>query len=511
VSAQAVRALLVEDNPGDARLLREALADLPEAAVQVTCVASLAGCLASLESEAADIVLLDLGLPDADGLDGISAVRSAAPQTPLVVLTGLDDERAAIEAVRSGAEDYLVKSRVDGRVLWRVMRYAIERRQTQQAMRQSQKMEALGRLAGGVAHDFNNLLTVIIGCAELLRDGLAPDDPARDDADEILHTAERAADLTSQMLAFSRRQVLKPVVLDMVDVVVPMQKMLRRLIGEHIRVDFREPDAPCCVMADRTHIEQVLVNLVVNARDAMPDGGQLTVTIARQDWNENAVAMTDSPPPGRYVILTVADTGRGMDEATRSRLFEPFFTTKEQGKGTGLGLATVYGIVRQSGGDILVQSELGQGTTFRVLLPDISEQADTQTVAPSATLTAPACGSVLVVEDEDSVRNLTARILRSQGYEVLTARNASQAAQIMADLDSPVDLLLTDVVMPGQSGAELAGDMLALYPDIKVLLMSGFTDASIANGSPAENMPLLQKPFSRAELLKRTAQALEDK
>jgi CheY-like chemotaxis protein len=356
-------------------------------------------------------------------------------------------------------------------------------------------MEAVGRLAGGIAHDFNNLLTVITGRSRLLLGRLAPDDPLRRGVEIIDATAERAGLLTRQLLAFSRKQVLSPAVLDLNEVVTGVTDLLRRLIGETIDLDVRLAPSPGRVRVDRGQIEQVLVNLVVNARDAMPRGGRITIETSRVV----PTAPRDGGPPGlapgSSVRLAVTDTGTGMDAGTRARIFEPFFTTKEPGKGTGLGLATVYGIVTQSGGRLEVESEPGAGSAFTIFLPCVGEGADT----PSAGSLAPERGheTVLVVEDETEVRALVHRVLEEHGYVVLGAGRSAEALRIVERHPGPIHLLVTDMVMPDMSGAALAERLAALRPQMAILYMSGYTDYGAT--TPEGRRPgiaFLQKPFT---------------
>ena len=327
------------------------------------------------------------------------------------------------------------------------------REDLEQQLIQAQKMEAIGRLAGGVAHDFNNLLTVILGYNEMLREHLKDDAVGSDYASEVLQASERASALTNQLLAFSRRQVSVPRIVDLNDLVRQIDKMLRRIIGEDVHLDIRLDPALPTVQVDPGHIDQVIMNLAVNSRDAMPDGGRLTIETAYVQLNEEYAASHVSPVPGSYALLTVSDTGIGMDAATRIRLFEPFFTTKEKGKGTGLGLSIVYGIVKQNGGEILVYSEPGQGTVFKVYIP--VAQATAQPLAANAreVVSEPATGAIVLVEDEDQVRSLTLAMLTRAGYRVFDFASAAEALEFLRTESQGVDLLLSDIVMPAMGGA----------------------------------------------------------
>jgi CheY-like chemotaxis protein len=371
-------------------------------------------------------------------------------------------------------------------------------------------MEAIGRLAGGVAHDFNNLLTVILGFGELLLSRVGPDDPSRSDLEEICRAGERASTLTKQLLAFSRRQVLEPTILDLNDVLRSMTAMFGRLIGEDIQLVTRLAPALGLVKADAGQLEQVILNLVVNARDAMPTGGKLVLETRDQDLDDTFTRTADALRPGPHIVLTVTDSGVGMDAATRSHLFEPFFTTKKPGKGTGLGLATVYGIVSQSGGYIDVRTELGRGTSFRIFLPRVEAPAS---IAPAESAGMPkARGSetILLVEDEDAVRRLARRALEAAGYDVLESGDGAGALQLLSTTARTVSLILTDVVMPGMSGPEVAARAAQLKPGIRVLFMSGYTDPDVAlRGVRELGTGLLHKPFTAAALTERVRSEID--
>jgi PAS domain S-box-containing protein len=372
---------------------------------------------------------------------------------------------------------------------------------------QAQKMEAIGRLAGGVAHDFNNLLTAITGYSELLLNDLAPDDRRRDDIAEIRRAAGRAAALTRQLLAFSRKQILAPQVLDLNAVVAGIDKMLRRLIGENIILTTVLDPALGRVKADPGQIEQVIVNIVINARDAMPGGGQLTIATSNSVVDTSAAARPGSLPPGQYVTLAISDTGAGIDEETRAHIFEPFFTTKEPGKGTGLGLSTVYGIVKQSGGDIEVVSEPGHGTVFRISLPCVDEPATASVAQEPLPPLSPGTETVLVVEDEEGVRTLLRRILEHAGYQVLVAPRGEIALEIAARHAGSIHLVITDVVMPGISGYDLVQSLLARWPGMRALYISGYS-ADALHQPLASEAALLRKPFQSDDLLRRVREAL---
>jgi two-component system, cell cycle sensor histidine kinase and response regulator CckA len=379
-------------------------------------------------------------------------------------------------------------------------------------LRQSQKLEAIGQLAGGVAHDFNNLLTAINGYSDLALTRIDLNQPLKGYLEEIRKAGDRAANLTRQLLAFGRKQILQPLAINLNDVVSDMHKMLRRLIGEDIELAAKLNPELKEIKADPGQIEQVLVNLVVNARDAMPRGGKLTIETATIELDQEYAARHVGVAPGSYVMLAVSDTGTGISEETRTRIFEPFFTTKEKGKGTGLGLSTVYGIVKQSGGNIWVYSELGHGTTFKVYLPGLTA-ANQKT--EDVTVEAPVPGgseTILVVEDEDVVRGLARQILEQEGYSVLEASRGEEALSLCAAYEQPIQLLLTDVVMPETSGKEVADRLRALHPETRVLFMSGYTDEAIVHhGVLDANVEFIQKPFTPAALARKVRQVIDSK
>jgi PAS domain S-box-containing protein len=754
-----IRVLLVEDNAGDARLILELLREAAAHEFDLEQVDRLEPALERLSRVGVDIVLLDLGLPDSQGIETFERARRQVANEPIVVISGTDDEALALDAVRAGAQDYLVKGRIEGELLARVIRHAIERKRAEATLRwltlavdqspaavfitdpsgaiqyvnhrftettgysaaevlgknprilksgltppsyyqalwrtilagntwrsevqnrrksgelywdavvispirntrgeithflaiqedvtarklseealrgserrlrtlfetvnlvvlgldahgrvdyvnpyllaltgyapnevtgrdwiqtfipeaqrprmegvfheliereshshyqnpivtkegaermiswhntvvrdergratgtlsigediteqrkleaqllQAQKMEAVGRLAGGVAHDFNNILTAVFGYLDLVTEELPPESPARDDVSELRTVALRAAGLTRQLLAFSRQQVLQPVVLNLNDVVENLQKMLGRLIGEDVALETVLAGDLSNVRADPGQIEQVILNLAVNARDAMPTGGRLTIETANVTLGEGYVDRHKPAVPGRYVMLAVTDSGTGMDEATMARIFEPFFTTKEKGKGTGLGLATVYGIVKQSGGYIWAYSEVGHGTTFKIYLPEVDQPVEPvgPPREPSERLTG--TETILLAEDDDLLRPLARELLAKLGYQVIDARHADEALDLAARHDGPIHLLLSDVVMPGESGLQLARRLHELRPEVRVLYISGYTDdAVVRHGLLDPGLNFLQKPFTPEALARRVRDVLD--
>jgi PAS domain S-box-containing protein len=387
-----------------------------------------------------------------------------------------------------------------------------ERRNLEEQFRQSQKMDAVGRLAGGIAHDFNNLLTVIRLNTEIIMEGFDPTDPRSEDVKQIRSAAERASSLTRQLLAFSRKQILQPRVLDMNSVVATVEPMLRRLIGEDITIA-SSAAARGYVVADPGQLEQILVNLVVNARDAMPQGGTINIETQNIDLDETYTSEHAPVVPGRYVMLSVGDNGIGMSRDTKEHAFDPFFTTKEAGKGTGLGLATVYGIVKQSGGYVWIYSEPGLGTTLKLYFPEVSAAAAFQPAEykPTSKETARGSETILLVEDEDAVRGLTSRILQKQGYRVIAASHGREAMDIATKEEGHIDLVLTDIVMPGMNGRGLVERLAGIRPRIKSLYMSGYTDDDIIRrGFIEPSKSFLQKPFTSEALLQTVRKVLDE-
>jgi PAS domain S-box-containing protein len=384
-----------------------------------------------------------------------------------------------------------------------------DRRALEDQLRLAQKMEAIGALAGGIAHDFNNVLTAIIGYGTLLASRLASDPSGSEEIDEILRASERAAGLTRQLLAFSRRQVLEPVVLSVNDLIADFEKLLKRLIREDVELVTRLDSSVGNVRADPGQLEQVVMNLVVNGRDAMPGGGRLTIETANVDLDEAYAQRHASVRPGRYIMVAVSDTGTGMDAETQARIFEPFFTTKEKGEGTGLGLSTVYGIVKQSGGNIWVYSEPGKGTTFKVYFPRVDEIAAEGVPHSADSLPGVGTETILLVEDELSIRALAKRVLEERGYRVLEAGSGKDALERIRGEEGQIHLLLTDLVMPDMGGTELASRLEDKHPTIRVLFMSGYTDDGVVrNGLLGPGRAFLQKPFTPTILARKVREIL---
>jgi len=463
------------------------------------------------------------------GYESAEEVLGLDPRTD-IFMDGADQARLLEEFRRTGRMDGIevkwkrkdgspVTVRISGRavssadepadVLEAIAEDVTERRALEDQFRQAQKMEAVGRLAGGIAHDFNNLLMVVSGYTEVMLTQLEPAHPLHAKARAIQQASDRATMLTQQLLAFSRKQLLELKVVDVNSVVQDMERLMRPLIGETVELTTKLSSEPSHTRADSGQLEQVLMNLVVNARDAMPQGGRLVIQTSSIVLNNTYHREQTFIRPGKYVVLSVTDTGQGMDKETQSHIFEPFFTTKEKGKGTGLGLSTVYGIVKQSAGYVMVESEEGRGTTFNIYLPQVEGAAETKGAAPAARGASGGSETVLLVEDEASVRQLVREILESKGYRVLEAENGPAGLIASSHYKEKIDLIITDVVMPGMSGRELAQHVLESRPEIKVLYLSGYTEEAIVNeGSLDSGKAFLQKPFTLQNLSRKVREVL---
>jgi signal transduction histidine kinase len=626
--------LHLEDNPIDAMVIQSHLAS-GGLNFEISQVETEPDYLSALESESFALILADYTVPFFDGLSALQMAREKCPTTPFIIISGAIGDDLAVETLRQGATDYVLKSCL-GRlvsVVTRALQEAEERAARQQAkkalrdaeeqmrftveripavlwttdrelrftslqgaelvsggwdarmigqsmvnraapqkditpvkehlsalagnkvtydlslngrdyqahvapltsgegeiigciglavdvtdrkalelqMRHAQKMEAVGRLAGGIAHDFSNLLTVITGYNDLTLLRLDPNDPLRNNLDQINNACDRAAGLTGRLLAFSRKQILRPMVLNLNTTVSEMSRMMPPLIGEDVQLVIELCPNLGHVKADSGQIEQIIANLAVNARDSMPLGGELTIRTSNTILDEDDAGKSKSLQFGRYVLLTISDTGHGMSPETMGRVFEPFFTTKEVGKGTGLGLSTVYGIVKQSGGHISVDSEIGQGTTFRIYLPQVDDEVGEDEIRPTLTGLVPGKEIVLLVEDDNQVRSVAAMTLEMSGYDVLTAANGEEALLFCQRYDGKVDLLLTDLVMPRMSGQELSNRLLKLRPDTRVLYMSGYSEnAIIHHGVMEEGTDFIEKPFSPGALTRKIREVLDE-
>lgn len=512
--ADSLRVLVVDDNPADAELCLYELrkggvvfsADIAETREEF---------MDFVHSNDYDIVLSDYNLRSWNALDAIQIIREEGKDIPFLLVTGSLGDEDAVLCVKKGVSDYVLKDRM-ARLPVSIERALqekterVQRSRLEEQLQQAQKMEAIGRMAGGIAHDFNNLLTVITGYSQLGLERLSADHPIRGYLDQIKAAGDRAASLTRQLLAFSRKQVLEPQVLDLNEVIDGIDKMVQRLIGEDIEVvTLGSPDL-AKVKADPGQIEQVIMNLVVNARDAMPQGGRLTFETANVDVESDRHDQHRLMPPGQYVMLAVSDTGVGMSPEVQSRIFEPFFTTKEHGKGTGLGLSTVYGIIKQSGGFIWVYSEPGMGTAFKIYLPSTDIPGKEARNANEVSHAAKGTETILVVEDNESVRRFVHGVLESKGYTLLQASGSVEAAKLIEGYSGRIHLMLTDVVMPRMSGTELAARLAQHFPEAKVLYMSGYTDNAIVQcGALEAGTHFLQKPFTPEALARKIRKVLD--
>ncbi|MDB4979621.1 MAG: sensory box histidine kinase/response regulator [Myxococcales bacterium] len=502
-----INVLLVDDSSDDADLIVRELRRLGEViAHRVDDADSMKEALAS---RAWDVVICDWTMPRFSGLAAHELLKTAQAHVPFIISSGTCTEEMAIKAMQSGARDWVPKDQL-GRLapaVSRELKKEDERKRAAEALarvenqlRQAQKMDAIGGLAAGVAHDFNNILSVITGHAELVLDDLAESDPNRESLSEIREAAWRAAEMTRRLLAFGRQQAFQPQVIDLEQIVWGLEKMLRRLIGEDIELVMRRAAGLSKVIGDPGQMEQVVLNLVVNARDAMPRGGTLTVEMSNVQLDPSQAAEHPGLKAGAHVLLIVSDTGTGMDDETQARIFEPFFTTKGPGQGTGLGLAIVYGIVNQSDGIVEVKSARGNGTTFTIYLPMSSS---TDVAAPHARTYLPTrdtpggSKTILLVEDDEPVRSLVRTNLERHGYNVLVASNGDEALLLAGRHRDPIHLLLTDVVMPRMSGRELSEALAVLRPGLRTVYMSGY-----ARGALGPECMFLPKPIVPAALLR---------
>lgn len=511
-----LRALLVEDSEQDAALLLAALAN---AGYDVTFerVETAETMRAALRQKPWDIVLSDFSMPTFSGPHALNVLKAMNVDVPFIMVSGTIGEETAVSALKAGAHDFLVKDRLArlGPAIDRELREAARRRERQrleEQLRQAQKMEAIGQLVGSVAHDFNNILTAMLGFCALLEEKLTPSSEAHADLMEIQQAGERAAGLTRQLLAFSRKQLIQPRVVDVSRVLTEMEPLLRRLLVEHIALRLSVSTEPLPVKMDPTQLEQIIVNLMVNARDAMPRGGTVMVRTSETTLPGEDDGRYLAAPTGRYVVLAVSDTGIGMSAEVKRRLFEPFFTTKSASHGTGLGLATTFGILKDIGGDVAVVSEVGKGTTLSIFLPMVRDR-DAIPLPGALNTSAIPRGSetVLVVEDDTAVRMLARAGLERAGYTVLEAGDPEEAERVAQDYRDPVHLLLSDVIMPNAEGPPLIDRLRGQRPALRVLYMSGYANETIAHhGVVDEGIAFLQKPFTLFTLASKVREVLND-
>ena len=515
ITNKALRALIADDSENDVLFLLRALRKAGYEPVYER-VSTAPAMKAALQRQTWDIVISDYEMPNFGGFEALQLLKESGHDLPFILVSAVVSEETAVAAMKAGAHDYIMKRnlvRLAPEAQTRGARKAAEEalRQSEEQLRQAQKIEAVGRLASGVAHDFNNILTVITGHSELLLRQLDADDPRRKNAEQIEKAAYRAAALTRQLLTFSRKQVIEPRVLKLNAIILNIEKMLRRLIGEDIEFCTVLDSAAGHIKADPGQIEQVIMNLAVNARDAMPNGGKLTVTTANTTLDKKHLNNFPDLCAGDYVMLTIADTGTGMSEEVKAHLFEPFFTTKPPGKGTGLGLATCFGIVKQSTGHINVHSELGRGTTFKIYFPQVQSALESPRVRIMPTEATGGNETVLLVEDEPVVRELAVATLREKGYTVVEAVNGEEGLRMARQHDGKIDLVLTDVVMPVMGGKEMADALRTSHPDTKVLFTSGYTeDAMGHHGVLRPGILFLQKPYMTATLARKVREVLDE-
>lgn len=508
-----ISVLLVEDDDEDYLLTRDLFTRLPGPRYDVHRSEDSASAHAAIAEGKYDVCLVDYRLGPDNGVELVRELVAAGHDVPIIILTGQGDRDVDVEAASAGAADYLVKDEIGPTVLERTIRYAIrsheqlrELRRHEETLRHAQRMEAIGQLAGGIAHDFSNLLLVIRGYSALVLDAKL-EDKVRDQVTRIDQAAERAAELTAQLLAYSRQQVLMPETANLNVVVQETLGLLDRVIGENVelRADYAD-DLPT-VLIDPSQVGQVILNLAINARDAMPDGGILSIRTRVVELDEAYARTHAEVTPGPYVLLEITDSGVGMDAETQNRIFDPYFTTKETGN--GLGLATVYGIVRQSGGHIWLYSEVGLGTSFRVYFPPTDTELQRAPALEPAVLSG--TETILIVEDAPMVRMLVTEMLTSYGYTVLEARNATEAFAVFREHDGPIDLLLTDVVMPELNGRELAEQLVQSRPNLKVLFTSGYpADSIVRNGIADADVEFIQKPYLAEELAQKVRSLLSE-
>jgi two-component system, cell cycle sensor histidine kinase and response regulator CckA len=499
-----LRVLMVEDSEDDAALL---VRELRRGGydVQLKRVEESSALESAYEKQIWDVIISDFSMPHFSGTDALRLLRSKGCDRPFIFVSGTMGEEVAVAALRDGAQDYLMKTNLK-RLVPAVQRALQDdedrkhRKQMEQQVQQLQKFEAIGRLAGGIAHDFNNVIGAILGWAEIGCGEAQPGTVFHDRFQKIRNQADWAGRLTSQLLAFARRQMLQPRKTDLNDLVVEGMSLLRRVIGEQIEVRVVAGPDLRAAMVDRAQIEQVLMNLCLNARDAMPQGGRLTIETQNIEIDEEFCRLHPYARRGSFVLLTVSDSGVGMDVATTKRIFEPFFTTKEMGKGTGLGLATVYGVVKQHEGFIHLYSEPGRGTTFRVYLPAATGTAESLQPKPDEQIPK-GTETILLAEDNEGLQEAAKEMLERLGYRIILASNGMEAVQIFTKNPGQFDLIILDVVMPEASGPAAFSQMAAVRPDLRVLFSTGYTaEAASLNSLTEQGASILQKPYSLKNL-----------
>jgi two-component system cell cycle sensor histidine kinase/response regulator CckA len=520
-ASESLRLVLVEDSEDDAHLILHQLrrGGYFVTARRVDTALALASVLAEGEW---DLVISDHNLPQFSAPEALGLVREHSRDLPFIIVSGSMGEDLAVAAMKAGAADYLVKGQLTrlAPAVRRELAEAAQRRerarteealrQTENQLRQAQKMEAVGRLAGGIAHDFNNLLTAILGYSELVLQQMPSDAAVRADIDEIKKAGDRAAALTRQLLAFSRRQVLEPRVADFNEIVANVKKLLHRVIGADVELSTDLDPTIGHVRVDIGQMEQVLMNLAINARDAMPQGGRLCIRTSHGEFTQRHQAHSAAMDAGHYLLVTVSDTGTGMTPDIVKQIFDPFFTTKGEGQGTGLGLSTVYGIVKQSGGYIWVDSEPGRGTVFEIYLPCVDEPLDVVKLGASPLQRAQGSETILLVDDDVCICDLLRRALKEGGYDVLTAPDGMEAIAVAKAHAGSIHILITDLVMPQMGGTELAAQLTAAHRDLAVLYISGYTDRREWKLEASQvGRAYLQKPFTPSVLMRKVRELLD--
>ena len=513
--SERIQILMVEDNPTDAELV---VRELRRSGFEFDWqrVDTEAEYLAKLNSSV-DLILSDYQMPQFSGLRALDLLkRQPGLDIPFIIVSGTIGEETAVQAMLMGAADYLLKDRIArlGEAVRRALQQVEEgkeRKRLEAQFIEAQKMEVVGHLAGGVAHDFNNVLAVIMGYSDLIMQDLGEDHPLQKYVEEVRSAAKRAAGLTQQLLIFSRNQIVQAVEIDLNEVIQGMDKMLGQLVNENIEMTMLCDEKAGHIKADSGYVWQVLMNLVINARDAMLHGGKITIKTNVVELDEEYAEKNSGVKPGAYVMLSVSDTGTGMTEEVKARLFEAFFTTKPKGKGTGLGLITCQTIIRQSGGHIDIESELGKGTTFKVYFPQIEQPTPIAASALTKSGALRGTETILVVEDEPSLRHLAQGLLKGMGYHVITAPNGQEALQVArAHTGPPISLVMTDVVMPRMGGKVMAEWLKITYPNMKVLFTSGYTEDAIAHdGVLDEGIEFLAKPYTAEALARKVRDVLD--
>ena len=513
----SIKILLIDDDEDDYFITHEYLLDIERQQYSLEWIDNYNDGYERIAQREHDVYLIDYRLGAENGLDLLRQMVEANHPAPIILLTGQGDHEVDIEAMRAGAADYLVKSQLNGRLLERAIRYALERKREQEhriglenQLRQSQKMDAIGQMAGGIAHDFNNILTAIISYAGISKHLITEDHPVYERLEGIEDAVKRAANLTRQLLAFASRQSTSSQAVNLNQLTVNISRLLRRLISADIELDTDLATDLAIIQADSGQLEQILVNLVVNARDAMPDGGTLTIKTRNVSLDEDEARQYLDIVPGDYVLLSVTDTGVGMSDELLSHIFEPKKKKKEKGKGTGLGLATCYGIVKQSNGAMLVSSTVGAGSSFDIYLPCTLENDDKRPLISPSKRPSSGAETILFAEDEEDVRLLVTDSLRQQGYTVIPAQNGEEALALIQGHEAEIDLLLSDVIMPKMGGIELAQAIEILNPVCKILFVSGYSeDAQAMRSAVNVDMLFLKKPFSPAVLANKVRDVLE--